>query len=119
MCDYGGDEISDAWIRTQRRARRNHMCCECFRQIAKGDRYEISSVIFDGTVTSYKTCLTCVDRYNAHVTAHMEIEEDVPDRWFGELNSNISDCAHEDPRYLTAFRAARLRMHKAVEEISR
>ena len=43
-----------------RKARKEHKCEECGEPIAKGQRYEYSSTLFDAMWSHQKTCLPCV-----------------------------------------------------------
>lgn len=50
--------------KTLRKARKDHRCCECGKVIPAGNSYEVASALNDcaSSVSSYKTCLTCVER---------------------------------------------------------
>ena len=52
----GGPSCCKELIRT---ARKQHGCCECYRDILPGEQYEYISGIWDGHPESYKTCLDC------------------------------------------------------------
>lgn len=41
-------------------ARKPHHCCECGMTIAKGEKYETVSGMWDGRCDRIKTCLPCV-----------------------------------------------------------
>lgn len=43
------------------RARKRHRCCECRGWIEAGERYEYSWGIWEGSASSYKTCLGCAE----------------------------------------------------------
>jgi len=45
-------------------ARKEHHCIECRETIAAGTRYEYASGIWDGSASSFKTCLDCVEIRN-------------------------------------------------------
>jgi hypothetical protein len=40
-------------------ARKKHKCCECRRAIERGETYRKESALYDGTITTYKTCIDC------------------------------------------------------------
>jgi hypothetical protein len=42
-------------------ARKLHVCCECGKEIIKGDKYERSSGRTDGDFWSFSTCLICAE----------------------------------------------------------
>lgn len=50
--------------RDTRRARKEHVCNECREKIARGERYEYVSGVWDGRPDSFKTCLLCVEIRN-------------------------------------------------------
>jgi hypothetical protein len=55
------DEISpECMSQIQRKARKDHVCCECRRVIKAGTVYEYTSGIWDKEPSSYKTCPRCV-----------------------------------------------------------
>ena len=48
-----------AITRTWPKARVEHTCCECGRTIGRGEKYERVTGIWDGSASSYTTCLLC------------------------------------------------------------
>ena len=55
------DEISpECMLKRQRKARKDHVCCECRRVIKTGTVYEYVSGIWDHEPSSFKTCTRCV-----------------------------------------------------------
>lgn len=48
--------------RTIRKARKEHHCCECRKNIPKGHTYQIDAVADLGRARTFKTCLTCAER---------------------------------------------------------
>lgn len=57
----GDGETAECSSTQRRRARKAHVCCECSQPIAVGEVYEYVSGIWDGSPSSYKTCLSCVE----------------------------------------------------------
>jgi hypothetical protein len=56
------DGSSDDFCRQEiRTARKPHVCCECGRPIAVGEKYERASGRCDGGMWSEKTCLVCAE----------------------------------------------------------
>jgi hypothetical protein len=49
---------------TTRRAAKEHACCECHETITRGDRYEYTAGCWEGDMSTYKTCLSCVEIRN-------------------------------------------------------
>lgn len=60
-CMYGGYYGDPATVVSQRviRARKPQTCCECLSPIKPGDEYEFVSGCWDGSWSSYRTCLVC------------------------------------------------------------
>lgn len=71
-------EYPEAFCTKQRRARKEHKCCECYTKINKGDLYQYSSGIWSGEPSSYKQCSDCHTVCNA-LMCHSEYETDSPD----------------------------------------
>lgn len=46
------------------KARKNHRCCECGRDIIAGETYNYTSGLWDGKFDVYKTCADCVSIRN-------------------------------------------------------
>jgi hypothetical protein len=40
-------------------ARKEHTCQSGYRQIQKGDKYERTTIVFDGRIYTWKQCLKC------------------------------------------------------------
>jgi hypothetical protein len=59
---YGENSIQDTDKRT---ARKPHKCCECDRQIDKGETYYYDTVLYDREWDHYKTCADCYSVRNA------------------------------------------------------
>jgi hypothetical protein len=57
--DYDGE--GEAFYHSQqRRARKPHACCECGLLIRPREQYEHATGMWDGEISTYKTCSTCV-----------------------------------------------------------
>lgn len=54
MCDR-----PQAFRAVTRKARKEHVCCECGAFIEVGDEYEYVSGIWNDTAASFKTCESC------------------------------------------------------------
>lgn len=57
--EYGDSGNWDFFNQIIRKARKNHNCCECDRQIIVGQEYEYSAGKWEGDLMDYKTCLDC------------------------------------------------------------
>lgn len=53
------DNYPKAFSRVERKARKDHKCCECRRTIEKGEKYFYESGIWDHGPDSFKTCQEC------------------------------------------------------------
>ena len=59
--DSYSDDYSNAFHTTSmRKARKEHVCGECGRKIARGESYERSAGLFDGKILTDKTCPDCL-----------------------------------------------------------
>lgn len=74
---------------TIRKARKPHKCCECDKEIHKGQRYQFISGLWDGEWDSYKTCLPCASIRNQYCP-HGAI--------FGNLVVVVFECLEFDYR---------------------
>jgi hypothetical protein len=78
--------------KTERKARVEHKCCECSTVIAKGQKYQYLSGVWDGRGDSFKTCLPCAElREKATTQAYLL---DYSEEWypaFGELQHWVSE----------------------------
>ncbi len=52
-------EIPSCFTQVNRKARKDHKCCECFETIQKGETYSYTSGVWDGTGQSFKQCTNC------------------------------------------------------------
>lgn len=57
------------------KARKEHICCECWRKILIGERYERISGKWDGEVDSFATCDECSNFRLAIHRAGMELDD--------------------------------------------
>ena len=85
--DYGGETCS-VHKEVMRIAHKQHKCCECDKPILPGDQYEYATGCWDGSWSTYKTCLSCKflrDRYCSHGFM------------YGHLFEQIEECTRERP----------------------
>lgn len=54
-------EPTDVYNKTERQAAKAHVCCECGHAILPGERYLYESIVWEGTASSFKTCLRCAE----------------------------------------------------------
>jgi hypothetical protein len=107
MCESWGD-MPDCVTFTQRRARKQHKCCECRRPIMPGEKYEECSGIWDGEPNRYRTCSRCERIRDCHGKAERAAHDGYASYPpFGELLSGVGECAREmGAEYLVPFRKA-------------
>lgn len=56
--DYDGPEF---WKRSAPKARKPHRCCECNREIQRGETYQLDTGRWDGDFNTYRTCAQCAE----------------------------------------------------------
>lgn len=87
----------EAFVVKKRKARKEHICCECHRVIPVGCEYIYYSGIWDGQPSSYKHCVECHDiamAVDEYCRAENEPEEFYPAftelaEWFSERKPNF------------------------------
>ncbi len=92
MCGIA-DGTNDAQSMVTRTARKAHACWGCRETILPGHRYKVTSVLYDGSWTTWKHCLRC-DAIYAHllqlawdayddiaVAPSLDCGEDYEDAW--------------------------------------
>ena len=57
--DYDGD-LPVLFTSVKRKARKQHKCCECKRQIEAGETYLVEEGKWDGEFETFKTCSDCL-----------------------------------------------------------
>lgn len=60
ICSFDYDPAS-VYHEKIRKARKEHICCECRETIKPGEKYEHVSGCWDGSWSTYKTCLVCLN----------------------------------------------------------
>lgn len=75
-------ERPQAFSSVNRKAAKQHRCCECDVIIEKGDKYQYSSGIWEGRASSFKQCLNCSEIMRAAASA-AEYDDELPA--FGDL----------------------------------
>ena len=93
------DEYASVWVVTWHTARKSHKCCECLEEIKPGHKYEKIFVVFDGAVTTHKTCEFCAKEYEAFRERHPDItwmkgEQDLSCRLVWEMRNNDIEIGH-------------------------
>lgn len=73
-----------------RTARKDHQCYECSEPIARGQRYEHVSGIWDRRPETYKTCLSCVeirDHFACNGFFYGQVWEDLENNFFPDMKA--------------------------------
>ena len=81
-CEIDGDFYGNAptvFTEANRKARKQHVCCECFRKIESGETYRDESGMWGGEFRTYKTCADCLSVRDVYFCSwtYGEIWEDV------------------------------------------
>lgn len=71
-------EMPAAFGQKQRKARKEHKCCECGSLIKAGEVYMYSHGVWDGSGSSFKQCLDCSEVSNAAAASVEDPEEGPP-----------------------------------------
>ena len=61
--------------REERKARKEHKCCECGCPIKPGDKYQYSHGVWDGRWLSFKQCNDCCDLAEAALLSCFDPED--------------------------------------------
>ncbi len=80
-------EMPDVYRLSERKARKDHQCCECKGVIGKGEKYNYHSGIWNGEPASYKVCLDCDALRKQVMIDYMLYPEEVPS--FGGLGDDL------------------------------
>jgi hypothetical protein len=67
---YCDNDPPSVMRKEQRKAKKEHRCCECGRTIRSGETYEYVWGVWDGSAGTYKTCSHCV-ALRDYTTAHV------------------------------------------------
>lgn len=59
-----GTEAPTCYKESERKAKKEHKCCECNGLIQKGERYIVANGIWDNKPMEFKTCLDCYNLRN-------------------------------------------------------
>lgn len=103
MCDC---EMPSVFNQTRPHARTRHRCCECHGWIERGEHYQYTWGIWDGSASSYKTCPQCA---KLHKLTEKAVDCCVP---FTGLFEAVHEA--EDPALLARFEAIRIQRGAAI-----
>ena len=93
MCDCDYDQPTFFNCKTVK-GRKDYRCCECLRDIAKGERHEYVSGLWDGHMDDFRTCSDCVQ-----MRGDMEL-----DCWcYGQLMEDVSQGDYDHIESVVAF----------------
>lgn len=97
-----------------RKARKIHKCCECHKEIKKGQKYQYESGIWDGKPESYKICLDCLSMRDTFFCGGWVYGEIWSDLW-NHLSENDGEISSDCLENLTPI--AKDKVFKMIEEI--
>ena len=60
-CEWSEGELPEWMHYRMRKARKEHVCCECREPIKKGEQFEYTSGKWDGRIQAFKTCAYCAN----------------------------------------------------------
>ena len=92
-CDWWEDSYWTFRKEYDRKARKEHECCECKRTIRKGEIYRIFTGKNDDKLDTYKTCADCQSLISAFMCSYIfgEIRRDIAayiSEWKGEVSES-------------------------------
>lgn len=85
-----GDWPASVSSTTHRRAAKEHSCCECGEAIPKGAKYEHASGCWDGSWSTFKTCLSCVEirtHFACNGFVYEHLWEDIEENFFPDMKA--------------------------------
>ena len=91
------DGMCDFYNKETRKARKEHICCECHRIITKGENYLVGAGKYDGSFFFDKTCSICDEIKMAFIDPQMNamepgaLWEEMRDYAFPELTTTCFD----------------------------
>jgi len=93
-----GEEATELFNECERRARKEHVCCECRRTIERGETYVVESGMWDGRFSEYKTCQDCISIRKVYFCGYM----------YECLWSDLKDSIYDDPESFVDSRITKL-----------
>ncbi len=82
-CSVDVDDAADIYRDEFPRAKKAHVCCECREAILPGQKYQKSTMLFDGSWQTFKTCMACY---------HIRLRYCPNGSYFEQLREHISEC---------------------------
>lgn len=91
-CPLSGNDEEPAKVfsETVRVARKPHRCCECDETIPAGARYEYATGCWDGSWSTFKTCLSCVEirqHFACDGWIYEHLWEDLEENFFPDMRA--------------------------------
>jgi hypothetical protein len=87
-------EMPSCFTQVNRKARKEHKCCECSETIKKGETYSYTSGVWDGTGQSFKQCTNCREIMDAAISYVSEYDDERP--CFGMLKGWFLDYRYRE-----------------------
>lgn len=83
-CDPDAGNNCSLYEEKIRKARKDHVCCECGKAIRKGTQYHYVKGCWEGQFDEYKTHIGC-NNLRVQLCAS-----------FGDLNRTVAECLNDD-----------------------
>jgi hypothetical protein len=115
--DGDAPECFDSGTRVARKA---HVCCECGESIAKGQKYEYASGVWEGRPDSFKTCLPCVeirDHFACDGWIYGQLWSDLGENFFPDMVAGGPCMAGLSPQAKQILIDARMEWYFGQDEI--
>lgn len=93
FCDFG-DEAPDVQHRERSRASKTYRCYECCCSIGRGEVYERTASLYDGSWDVYRVCCRCLDARD-YITAHAPCFCWLFGSMLEDAKSTLSQYGHE------------------------
>ena len=104
MCECDYDQPTFFNCKTVK-GRKEYLCDECLRTIAKGEYHESVSGLWDGSLSSFRTCCDCVA-----MRGDMDL-----DCWcYGKLMDEVSQGDHDHIESVVAFTERRKENYRCL-----
>jgi uncharacterized protein with PIN domain len=87
LCDVGVDDFAEMIETRVNKARKEHKCHECQELIKPGEKYLVEKEVFDGRLSTHKTCLRCKEVRDAYLSAF----------YWGRVWEDLRECFDDIP----------------------
>ena len=88
--ESGDGESAELHTSSTVKAAKDHKCCECREAIRKGTRYEMVRGMWDGSWSTYRTCLSCVEirnHFSCNGWIYCQLWDDLEENFFPDMKA--------------------------------